>query len=81
MSTANLIAHNGIPVVQTQHLYTCALPDDEPDEWNQVVEGHQLDMSQATLLTVLLFAPYPQPLSGPQARSNESPGHVTNYFP
>jgi len=30
-----------------------------------------LVFSQATLLTVLLFAPYPQPLSGPQTRSKK----------
>jgi len=33
-------------------------------------------MSWTTILTVLLFAPYPQPLSGPQTRSNKSPCSV-----
>jgi len=37
------------------------------------------DLSQATLLPVLLFAPYPWPLSGPQTRTKKNPGHVTKY--
>jgi hypothetical protein len=44
-------------------------------------KNQSVAVSQAALLLVLLFAPYPWPLSGPQTKSNKSSGSVTNYCP